>query len=111
MSVEQPGPPAEAERTASRPKSTRLPLADRLRLGLVVLPSNESRFRHVRDAVARRYPQADLAPLTRAFEVAQRAHHSQVRVTGEPYVTHPIAVAQILADIGIDHTAVIAALL
>jgi GTP pyrophosphokinase len=111
MSVEQPGPSTESEGTGSRRKSARLPLADRLRLGLVVLPSNESRFRHVRDAVARRYPQADLEPLRRAFEVAERAHHAQVRVTGEPYVTHPIAVAQILADIGIDPIAVIAALL
>jgi GTP diphosphokinase / guanosine-3',5'-bis(diphosphate) 3'-diphosphatase len=111
MSVEQPGPSTESEGTGSRPKSARLPLADRLRLGLVALPSNESRFRHVCDAVARRYPQADLEPLRRAFEVAERAHRSQVRVTGEPYVTHPIAVAQILADIGIDPIAVIAALL
>src|ERR1035437_3959321 len=111
MSVEQPGPSTESKGTGSRPKSARLPLADRLRLGLVVLPSNESRFRHVRDAVARRYPQADLAPLQRAFEVSERAHHSQVRVTGEPFVTHPIAAAQILADIGIDPIAVIAALL
>ena len=111
MSVEQPGPSTQSEETGSRPKSARLPLADRLRLGLVVLPSNESRFRHVRDAVARRYPQADLAPLRLAFEVAERAHHSQLRVTGEPYVTHPIAAAQILADIGIDPVAIIAALL
>jgi GTP pyrophosphokinase len=111
MSVEQSEPSVTPEGTGSRPKSVRLPLADRLRLGLVVLPSNESRFRHVRDAVAHRYPQADLAQLTRAFEVAERAHHSQVRVTGEPYVTHPIAAAQILADIGIDPIAIIAALL
>ena len=111
MSVEQPDPSVTPEGTGSRPKSVRLPLADRLRLGLVVLPSNESRFRRVRDAVAHRYPQADLAQLTRAFEVAERAHHSQTRVTGEPYVTHPIAAAQILADIGIDPIAVTAALL
>jgi guanosine-3',5'-bis(diphosphate) 3'-pyrophosphohydrolase len=111
MSVEQPDPSVTPEGTGSRPKSVRLPLADRLRLGLAVLPSNESRFRRVRDAVAHRYPQADLAQLTRAFEVAERAHHSQTRVTGEPYVTHPIAAAQILADIGIDPIAVTAALL
>ena len=112
MTAEQPGPSTESQATgAQRPKSARLPLAERLKLGLVVLPGNESRFRHVRDAVARRYPQADLTPLTRAFEVAEKAHRSQTRVTGEPYVTHPIAVAQILADIGIDPVAVIAAFL
>ena len=64
-----------------------------------MLPSSESRFRHVRDSVARHYPQADLGPLRAAFEFAEQAHRSQTRVTGEPYITHPLASAQILADI------------
>jgi GTP pyrophosphokinase len=89
----------------------RLPLADRLRLGLVSRPTPESRFRRVRDSVARHYPQADLAPLRWAFEMADLAHHSQTRATGEPYITHPLASAQILADIGIDPVAVTAAIL
>jgi GTP pyrophosphokinase len=88
-----------------------LPLADRLRLGLAVLPRPDSRFRRVRDAVAHHYPQADLTSLRAAYELAEQAHHSQRRVTGEPYITHPIAVAQILADIGIDPVAVAAAIL
>ena len=76
-----------------------------------MLPSSESRFRHVRDSVARHYPQADLGPLRAAFEFAEQAHRSQTRVTGEPYITHPLASAQILADIGIDPVAVMAAIL
>jgi GTP pyrophosphokinase len=43
--------------------------------------------------------------------MADLAHHGQTRVTGEPYVTHPLAAAQILAEIGIDPVAVTAAIL
>ena len=111
MSIEPPGPSAEAGEPETKPRSSRLPLADRLRLGLQVLPSPETRFRHVRDSVARHYPQADLAPLRQAFELAEVAHRSQTRVSGEPYITHPLAAAQIVADIGIDPVAVTAAIL
>src|SRR6185369_16904944 len=50
----------------------------------------------------RHHPQADLGGVERAFDLAVEAHASQVRASGEPYVTHPIASAQILADLGID---------
>ena len=62
-------------------------------------------------AVAEHYPQADLEPVGRAFDLAVDAHEDQTRATGEPYVTHPIASAQIVADLGIDPVAVQAALL
>ncbi|MDQ6794130.1 MAG: bifunctional (p)ppGpp synthetase/guanosine-3',5'-bis(diphosphate) 3'-pyrophosphohydrolase [Chloroflexota bacterium] len=61
--------------------------------------------------LARHYPQADLEPVNRALDLATAAHEGQKRVSGEPYVTHPIASAQILADLGIDPVAVMAALL
>ena len=57
------------------------------------------------------HPQADLEPVERAFDLALVAHQAQVRASGEPYVTHPIASAQILAELGIDPVAVTAALL
>jgi guanosine-3',5'-bis(diphosphate) 3'-pyrophosphohydrolase len=109
MSIEPPLPPAQEKETPRRRRSARLPLADRLRLP--ALPSPESRFRAVRDAVARHYPAADLGPLRAAFEMAELAHRGQTRVTGEPYVTHPLAAAEILAEIGIDPVAVTAAIL
>lgn len=56
-------------------------------------------------------PAADLTMVERAFDLAVEAHRRQVRVSGEPYVLHPIASAQILADLGIDPVAVAAALL
>src|SRR5215204_3544514 len=57
------------------------------------------------------HPQADLGAVERAFDLAVEAHSTQVRASGEPYVTHPIASAQILAELGIDPVAVSAALL
>jgi GTP diphosphokinase / guanosine-3',5'-bis(diphosphate) 3'-diphosphatase len=57
------------------------------------------------------HPQADLDVVERAFALAVEAHSGEVRASGEPYVMHPIASAQILADLGIDPVAVAAALL
>jgi len=62
-------------------------------------------------SVREHYPQADLEPIERAFDLAVEAHDGQRRATGEPYVTHPIASAQITAELGIDPIAVTAALL
>ncbi|RZS66158.1 GTP pyrophosphokinase [Agromyces ramosus] len=57
------------------------------------------------------HPKADLGLIERAYTVAERAHEGQKRKSGEPYITHPIAVAQILADLGIGPKTVAAALL
>jgi guanosine-3',5'-bis(diphosphate) 3'-pyrophosphohydrolase len=57
------------------------------------------------------HPKADLTVIERAFAVAERAHDGQKRRSGEPYITHPVAVAQILADLGIGSKTVAAALL
>ena len=43
------------------------------------------------------YPKADLSLLQRAYEVAEERHASQLRRSGDPYITHPLAVANILA--------------
>jgi GTP pyrophosphokinase len=68
-------------------------------------------FRHVLESLTHHYPQADLAPVQAAFDFAVEAHEGQKRVSGEPYATHPVAAAQILADLGIDPVAVTAAIL
>ena len=46
-----------------------------------------------------------------AYQAAKMAHEGQERKSGEPYITHPVAVAEILADIGLDHQTIMAALL
>ena len=62
-------------------------------------------------SIAEHHPSAAIEPVDRAFDLAVDAHTGQRRATGEPYVTHPIASAQILADLGIDPIAIQAALL
>jgi guanosine-3',5'-bis(diphosphate) 3'-pyrophosphohydrolase len=57
------------------------------------------------------HPKADVALLERAYAAAERAHRGQKRKSGEPYITHPVAVAQILADLGIGSKTLAAALL
>ncbi len=54
---------------------------------------------------------AEREVLTRAGEVAETAHRGQLRQTGEPYITHPVAVATIVAELGLDARSVVAALL
>jgi len=62
-------------------------------------------------AVRAHDPDVDVEPIQRAVAFAIEAHGDQPRASGEPFVTHPIASAQILADLGIDPTAIVAAVL
>jgi guanosine-3',5'-bis(diphosphate) 3'-pyrophosphohydrolase len=57
------------------------------------------------------HPKADVALIERAYAAAEKAHSGQKRKSGEPYITHPVAVAQILADLGIGAKTIAAALL
>ncbi|MGW5072219.1 RelA/SpoT family protein [Rhodococcus sp. NPDC004095] len=57
------------------------------------------------------YPKANLATLQRAYDVAEERHAHQSRKSGDPYITHPLAVATILAELGMDTTTLVAALL
>jgi GTP diphosphokinase / guanosine-3',5'-bis(diphosphate) 3'-diphosphatase len=56
-------------------------------------------------------PKADVSLIERAYTAAEKAHRGQTRKSGEPYITHPVAVAQILADLGIGPVTLAAALL
>ncbi|MFD0962365.1 RelA/SpoT family protein [Paenibacillus chungangensis] len=53
----------------------------------------------------------DLTRIREAYDFAERAHHGQVRKSGEPYILHPVTVAEILVDMGMDVVTIIAALL
>jgi GTP pyrophosphokinase len=59
----------------------------------------------------RRRPKAPVAMISRAYEMASEAHRHQTRSSGESYINHPLAVAQIVADIGLDDVSLAAALL
>ena len=56
-------------------------------------------------------PKADTSLLERAYAVAERAHDGQLRQSGDPYITHPVAVATILAELGMPPPTLAAALL
>src|SRR6202049_1607015 len=56
-------------------------------------------------------PSEDPWPVRRAFEIASERHHDQFRASGDPYVSHLLEVAHILADIRMDATTLAAALL
>jgi len=62
-------------------------------------------------AVRTNHPKADLALIERAYLAAEKAHGTQIRKSGDPYITHPLAVASILADIGMTEPTLCAALL
>lgn len=62
-------------------------------------------------AVKAHHPRADISDIERAYQVAERAHAGQMRRSGEPYITHPVAVATILAEIGMTPPTLVAALL
>jgi guanosine-3',5'-bis(diphosphate) 3'-pyrophosphohydrolase len=57
------------------------------------------------------FPTADLPMVRRAYEFAAQAHDGQTRKSGDPYVTHPLAVAQIIAELKLDVASVCAGLL
>jgi GTP pyrophosphokinase len=57
------------------------------------------------------YENVDVDLLRRAFEVANKAHEGQLRKSGEEYITHPVAVSEILAELGLNTTTVVASLL
>ncbi|MDR6176354.1 guanosine-3',5'-bis(diphosphate) 3'-pyrophosphohydrolase [Nocardioides zeae] len=62
-------------------------------------------------AVRANHPKADLALLERAYLTAERMHGTQMRKSGDPYITHPLAVTTILAEIGMTEPTLVAALL
>ena len=63
------------------------------------------------DAIKKHLPGADMALIDRAVDYANRKHKVQKRKDGSPYIIHPLAVAQIVAEMGLDCDAILGALL
>src|SRR4051812_28680262 len=57
------------------------------------------------------HPKADTRIVQRAYEIAERNHRGQFRRSGDPYITHPLAVATIVAELGMEEPTICAALL
>jgi GTP pyrophosphokinase len=73
-------------------------------------PTNDA-LAPVLAAYRKRHPKASTTVISRAFAMASEAHQGQTRSSGESYINHPLAVARIVADIGLDDTSLAAALL
>jgi len=69
------------------------------------------RINDILDKVSEHQPEADLDLIERAYIFSARAHAGQVRLSGEPYLSHPLEVAYILADMKLDPVSVAASLL
>ena len=63
------------------------------------------------DTILEYNPNYDIELIGRAYDVAEEMHRGQLRKSGEPYLIHPMAVAEILADLGMDEETIVAGLL
>jgi guanosine-3',5'-bis(diphosphate) 3'-pyrophosphohydrolase len=70
-----------------------------------------SQIETIIDRVKQYNPSADVDLILRAYETAAEVHKGQERLTGEPYIVHPLAAAEILADLEMDSVSIAAALL
>ena len=71
----------------------------------------EQLYQHLEETVRQNNPTADLAKIRKVFEVARDAHSRQIRKDGSPYIIHPLAAAEIIAEMGLDDESIEAALL
>ena len=71
----------------------------------------EQHYTSMRDTILKVMPNADMALIDRAVEYADAKHCSQKRKDGSPYIIHPLAVAEIVVEMGLDVDAVLGALL
>ncbi|HEV8516049.1 MAG TPA: HD domain-containing protein, partial [Candidatus Limnocylindrales bacterium] len=104
MAVESVPAGTRAARPRTRRREAGAPVA-------VSRRSLDAQERRLEAELRRHYPQADLTAVGEAYRFAAQAHADQVRATGEPYVSHPLAAAMILAELGIDPVAIQATLL
>ncbi|MTD57093.1 RelA/SpoT family protein [Amycolatopsis pithecellobii] len=112
------GSPAPAENALTHQGATRAPSATRrvrARLARRITAQRAASVKQVLEPLAvihrELHPGADLSLLQRAYDVAEELHRDQRRKSGDPYITHPLAVATILAELGMDTVTLVAALL
>ncbi|MFJ3901193.1 RelA/SpoT family protein [Streptomyces sp. NPDC090025] len=123
MSAEATNPVSDAEaagpdapgRRRGRPRIDLRRLGRAALLGATAGPAPRDRLPdaigHVAEAHRAHHPDADLAVLRRAYVLAESSHRGQFRKSGEPYITHPLAVTLILAELGGETTTLTASLL
>jgi GTP pyrophosphokinase len=117
MSAEATNPATPGPATPAAHRKKGRPRIDLRRLGRAALLGPAARDRlpdaigHVAEAHRAHHSDADLEPLRRAYVLAESSHRGQMRKSGEPYITHPLAVTLILAELGAETTTLTASLL
>ncbi|MFF3850459.1 RelA/SpoT family protein [Streptomyces sp. NPDC002328] len=117
MSAEATNPATPGPVVPAAPRRRSRPRIDLRRLGKAALLGPATRGRlpdaigHVVEAHRAHHPDADLEPLRRAYVLAESSHRGQMRKSGEPYITHPLAVTLILAELGAETVTLTASLL
>ncbi|MET8249052.1 HD domain-containing protein [Streptomyces sp. NPDC005202] len=117
MSADATNPATPGPVVPAAPRRRARPRIDLRRLGRAALLGPAARDRlpdaigHVAEAHRAHFPNADLEPLRRAYLLAESSHRGQMRKSGEPYITHPLAVTLILAELGAETTTLTASLL
>ena len=94
-----------------RGSPTDIPLTARLRSLLTRAGPDSDPVSHLVRTHRSIHPSADVSILRRGYTIAENMHRGQFRKSGDPYITHPLAVAQICAELGMDTTTLVAALL
>jgi GTP pyrophosphokinase len=105
--IEASGQPAA--QAALKPASK--PAAETLRKTPPSTPSVNERFEALLRQVHTNRPNDDTALIRKAWEFCVQHHEGQMRASGEPYIIHPLEVAEVLAEMKLDSTAIAAALL
>ncbi len=107
--------PEPAQKPAQKPAQPAGPAGRRMRARLARMATKSQSENPVLEplyrAVRANHAKADLELLERAYLTAERLHAGQMRKSGDPYITHPLAVTTILADIGMTEPTLVAALL
>lgn len=71
----------------------------------------DDKFSELKEFLPEQYNQEEIEKVIEAYKFAKRAHSGQCRYSGEPYIMHPVAVAKILFELGMDYESLVAALL
>jgi GTP diphosphokinase / guanosine-3',5'-bis(diphosphate) 3'-diphosphatase len=100
-----------AERQSSRVPSPRAVRNRLARMGGGRNQNEKPELEPLLRAIRTNHPKADLALIERAYRTAEHLHRGQTRKSGDPFITHPLAVTTILADIGMTEPTLVAALL
>ncbi|MFD0259887.1 RelA/SpoT family protein [Kitasatospora indigofera] len=121
QAAEPAAPQAADDSRAARPGSARRPLgglgrgalgrAGRAALLATGRQPAPDAIEPIVQAHRRHHPQADIGLLGRAYRTAEASHRGQTRKSGEPFITHPLAVTMILAQLGAGTTTLVASLL